>query len=107
MAAEEAEAPDKTNGDRDKLARERAAAKRAAREAERRTREAAEVERLIAEKEGELGDVGSTINDPDFYQTHPNPQAVFSQFAKLKDEIESLYAKLDRLERQAPEAAAS
>ncbi len=84
----------------------KATAKREAREAERRAREAADVERLISEKEEELGEVGAAINDPDFYQTHPNPQAVFSQFAKLKDEIESLYGKLERLERQGAEAAA-
>ena len=86
-------------------ARERAEAKRAAREVEKRVRETQRIEQLIAEKEGALSRVGATINDPDFYQRHPSPQSVFSEFAKLKDEIESLYAKLDRLERRDNDAA--
>jgi ATP-binding cassette subfamily F protein 3 len=79
--------------------RDREAAKRAAREAAKRGQEIARIEALIATKEEELGRIGSTINEPDFYQTHPNPQTLFSAFAQLKTEIEALYAKLDRLER--------
>jgi len=92
--------------DTDAIARDRNAAKRAAREAEKRARETQRLEELIAEKETALSSVGATINEPDFYQRHPNPQVVFSEFAKLKDEIESLYAKLDRLERRDEAAAA-
>jgi ATP-binding cassette subfamily F protein 3 len=83
----------------------RAAAKRAARETQKRAREAAQIEQLIGEREQELSRVGAIINEPDFYQRHPNPQAVFSEFAKLKDEIDSLYAKLERLERLGIETA--
>ncbi|MBI3390927.1 MAG: ABC-F family ATP-binding cassette domain-containing protein [Deltaproteobacteria bacterium] len=97
--------PRATNGERQADAGERAAAKRAAREIEKRARDAADIERLIAEKEERLGSLTATINDPEFYQRHPNPQTVFSEFAKLKDEVESLYAKLERLERRAPEIA--
>jgi ATP-binding cassette subfamily F protein 3 len=89
------------NGDGGADARERAAAKRAARETEKRRREMAQIEQLIAEKEAAFGTVSATINDPDFYQRHPNPQAVFSEFAKLKDEIEALYGKLERLDQRA------
>lgn len=77
----------------------RAEAKRAAREAAKRIQEMARLEALIATKEDELGRIGITINEPDFYQTHPNPQVVFGEFAQLKTEIETLYAKLERLER--------
>ena len=80
-------------------AREREAAKRAAREAAKRTQEIARLEALIANREDELGRIGITINEPDFYQTHENPQGLFSEFARLKTEIETLYAKLERLER--------
>jgi ATP-binding cassette subfamily F protein 3 len=88
------------NGDHTVAARQREAARRAAREAAKRARELTEIETLIAAKEEALGGVGAVINEPDFYQRHPNPQAVFSEFAKLKDEIESLYARLERLERR-------
>jgi ATP-binding cassette subfamily F protein 3 len=81
--------------------RTRDVAKRTAREAAKRAREVEETEQLIAAQEEALSTVGATINAPDFYQRHPNPQAVFSEFARLKDEIESLYAKLERLERRA------
>jgi ATP-binding cassette, subfamily F, member 3 len=95
----------KSNGKGGEAAKERAAAKRAAREAEKRAREVARIEQLIAEKEASLGAVGATINQPGFYQCHPSPQEVFSEFAKLKDEIESLYAKLERLERRTSDSA--
>ena len=89
-----------TNGNqRAAQTREREAAKRAAREAEKRVREVKTLEQLIAAKEITLGEVSTAINDPDFYQRHANPQAVYSDFAKLKGEIEELYAKLERLER--------
>jgi ATP-binding cassette subfamily F protein 3 len=80
-------------------ARDREAAKRAARDVAKRAREIARLEALIATQEDALGRIGTTINTPDFYQTHPNPQALFSEFAQLKAEIEGLYAKLERLER--------
>jgi ATP-binding cassette subfamily F protein 3 len=81
--------------------------KRAAREVQRRERELAEVEQLIAAREEEIGEVGAIINDPEFYQRHENPHVVFSRFAKLKDEVESLYARLERLERRASEATSA
>ena len=94
------------NGDRAAVASDRDAAKRAAREAAKRQREVVQIEQLIAIKEEALGGVGAAINAPDFYQRHPNPQAVFSEFAKLKDEVESLYARLERLERRSATAGA-
>ncbi|MBI4514474.1 MAG: ABC-F family ATP-binding cassette domain-containing protein [Deltaproteobacteria bacterium] len=96
----------KSEAEREAVARQRAAAKRSTREAEKRARELAQLEQLIADKETELGALGTMINDPDFYQRHPNPQAVFSEFAKLKDDIEALYAKLARTELR-PDAALS
>ena len=82
------------------IARDRDAAKRAVREAAKRARELAGLEAQIAATEAELSGVGEIINAPDFYMTHPNPQAVFSQYARLKTEVESLYEKLERLERK-------
>ena len=77
---------------------DRESSKRAARDAARRAKQVVEIEQQIAAKEDALSNVGTTINDPDFYQRHPNPQVVFSEFAQLKSEIEALYAKLERLE---------
>jgi ATP-binding cassette subfamily F protein 3 len=76
---------------------ERQAARRAARAEEKRKREAATLETTITEKEAELADLASTMNDPTFYQTHPSPQTLFSNYARLKREIESLYERLERV----------
>jgi len=90
--------------DRGAAARARETAKRANREAEKRVREVAEIEAQISAREATLSHISNTINADDFYQTHANPHAVFSEFAKLKEEIEALYAKLERLERRAAES---
>ncbi len=86
--------------------RSRSHAKRTARAATRLRRELASLEGAIAEKESELAALTAIINTPDFYATHANPQAVFSQYARLKREAEGLYTKLERLEKSAPEGAA-
>lgn len=65
--------------------------------AARRERELARLEREIAAKESEFSAVSALINQPEFYQTHANPQTVFSQYAALKKEIDALYGKLERL----------
>jgi ATP-binding cassette subfamily F protein 3 len=79
--------------------------KRAAREATKHAREIAELEALIAAKESALAEVSGTINQPGFYETHPAPRQVFSDFAKLKEEVESLYARMERLERRTAEVS--
>ena len=56
------------------------------------------LETEIAEKETEFASVTAVINEPDFYTTHANPQEMFSRYAQLKQEIEGLYGKLERLE---------
>ncbi len=75
---------------------ERQAARRQARQEEKRQREAATLEATIATKEAELAEMAAVMNDPDFYQTHPAPQQLFSTYARLKREIESLYERLER-----------
>jgi ATPase subunit of ABC transporter with duplicated ATPase domains len=75
----------------------RDAERKQARAAEKRAKEAAGVETSIATKETELAQLTQVMNDPDFYQTHPNPQAAFSTYARLKREVEQLYEKLERL----------
>lgn len=77
---------------------DREAAKRAERERQKREKRTREVEVAIEEREAELNALSATINAPDFYATHDQPQAVFSSFAGLQKEIESLYAELERLE---------
>jgi ATP-binding cassette subfamily F protein 3 len=76
---------------------EREAARREARAAERRRREAETLEGTIAAKEAELAEVEAVLNDPGFYQTHPQPQQLFSSYARLKREIEQLYERLERV----------
>jgi ATP-binding cassette subfamily F protein 3 len=80
---------------------DREAEKRLAREAEKLRREVEKLEATIAAKENEIADLGALINQPDFYMTHESPQLVFSQYARLKREVETLYGKLERLEQSA------
>ncbi len=93
--APELPSPVVRNGDAERTRRD--AERREARAAEKRAKEAATVETSITAKEAELAALSQVMNDPDFYQTHPNPQAAFSTYAKLKREIEGLYEKLERL----------
>ncbi len=68
------------------------------REQARRKRDLERMEAAISEKESELSQLEAQINDPAFYQSHDNPQAVYSQYAKLKRDVDALYGKLERLE---------
>jgi ATP-binding cassette subfamily F protein 3 len=79
---------------------DRAKTRRAAHAIAQRERTVAQVERDIAENEKCLAELSTVINAPDFYTTHTNPHGVFSQYAQLKKHIETLYEKLERLERQ-------
>jgi len=83
----------------DKRAREaaRQVERRQARAEEKRRREAETLEATIASKEAELSGMAEVMNDPDFYQSHAEPQAMFSSYARLKREIEALYARLERV----------
>jgi ATP-binding cassette subfamily F protein 3 len=80
-----------------KRAGDRDAARRLARAEEKRRREAEDVEAAIAAKETELAELTQVMNDPTFYQTHPEPQRLFSSYARLKREIEGLYERLERV----------
>jgi ATP-binding cassette, subfamily F, member 3 len=84
------------DGTRDRDA-ERAEARQRTRAEEKRRREAETLEATIAAKEAELAEVASVMNDPDFYQSHPQPQTLFSSYARLKREIEGLYERLERV----------
>jgi ATP-binding cassette subfamily F protein 3 len=75
---------------------EREAVRRQTRAEEKRRREAETLEAAIAAKESELAAMAGVMNDPSFYQTHPAPQQLFSSYARLKREIESLYERLER-----------
>ena len=75
---------------------ERRETRRIAREQEKRRREVETLESTIAAKEDELAELAGILNDPDFYQTHPAPQNVFSSYARLKRDIEGLYERLER-----------
>jgi ATP-binding cassette subfamily F protein 3 len=90
------------------------AEQRAAREAQRR-RERAESRRMqelqqaeaaIAAKEAQLSALAAVINQPDFYSSHDSPHALFSEYARLQKEIESLYTELEKLDVVEPVAAA-
>jgi ATP-binding cassette subfamily F protein 3 len=84
----------------------REAERRRERELARRLKRARETEAAIAEKEAELSTLSSVINQPDFYQRHPQPHSLFSEYARLREEIEALYADLERMERATASAAA-
>jgi ATP-binding cassette subfamily F protein 3 len=85
---------------RDEAVRQREAAKRSAVAAVRRKREMERLESEIAGREVEFATVSALINELDFYATQPNPQEIFSRYAQLKQEIDGLYGKLERLERK-------
>ena len=95
--------------DREAAPRADRANARAAREQQRRqvrvaARQAQALERTetaIAAKEAEISALAAVINQPDFYQTRDNPQALFSQYARLQKEIEALYAELEKIETAA------
>jgi len=77
---------------------DREADRKLERERQRRAKRARELEAEIEQRETDLGALSATINAPDFYQTHAQPQALFSSFAGLQKEIEVLYAELEKLE---------
>jgi ATP-binding cassette subfamily F protein 3 len=84
------------------LAEPRAVTKQRTRVASKRERDLARLEQEIALKENALAAVSAVINTPDFYQTHASPQQVFSEYAQLKRDIDTLYGKLERLEQTVP-----
>jgi len=77
---------------------DRSRAKKPDRQAARRKRDLERAEAAISDRESALSELESQINQPDFYETHDNPQAVYSEYAKLKKEVEGLYSKLEKLE---------
>jgi ATP-binding cassette, subfamily F, member 3 len=88
---------------REESVRQREAAKRRAAAALKRKRDMERIENEIAGREAELATVTALINEPDFYTAHANPQEVFSHYAQIKQEIDGLYAKLERMERKQEE----
>jgi valyl-tRNA synthetase len=85
----------------------REAQRRQARAAERRAQALERTEAAITAKEAEMSTLAAVINQTDFYLRHDNPQALFSQYARLQKEIDTLYAELEKLERAKSSAAAS
>jgi ATP-binding cassette subfamily F protein 3 len=90
------DAPSQTGKQADR--RDREAQRRLDRERERRSKRVQQVEMEIQDKESALGELAALINGTDFYQKHEKPQTVFSNYAALQREIESLYAELAKLE---------
>ncbi|MEO8604862.1 MAG: ABC-F family ATP-binding cassette domain-containing protein [bacterium] len=93
-AAADATAPPARNGGADRVQ-----AKAEARSSAKRDRDQARLEREISEKEDALATVSAVINGADFYQSHPSPQQLFSQYAQLKRDVDALYARLERLDQ--------
>jgi len=86
--------------------RERDAERQRQRKAARQAQQIAAIEAAIADKEAELSSLTELINRPDFHQHHADPHDLFSQYAHLRKEIDSLYGQLEEVE-SAPSAAAS
>ena len=77
---------------------DRTAAKRETRNADKRQRDLEKLEQEIAGKESALADLANLINQADFHSNHERPQQVYSDYARVKREIDSLYSKLERLD---------
>ena len=86
---------------------DRAAQRRREREQARRAQQVEQLEAAITEKETELSTLSETLNQPDFHRTHANPQTLYSDYARMRKEIEGLYAQLERLESTTADALAS
>ncbi len=85
----------------------RAAQRRREREQARRAQQLEQIETAIAEKEAALSALAEVINQGDFHHTHPHPHSVYSDYARLRKEIDGLYAQLERLESAGLDALAS
>ncbi|MFI5366313.1 MAG: ABC-F family ATP-binding cassette domain-containing protein [Candidatus Binatia bacterium] len=83
----------------------RDAQRRREREHARRTEQIQQLEAAIADKEAALGALTAVINQPDFHQTQTNLHAVFSDYARLRKEVDGLYAELEKLENATLAAA--
>jgi len=88
-------------------AADRATQRRRERDQARRAQQLGQIEAAISEKEAELSALTATLNQPDFHQTHSNPHSLYSDYARLRKEIETLYAQLERLEGVTADALAS
>jgi len=101
-----APAPEPTSGigasrGSERSARNSIRSKSGARQYERWLREKTALEEQILAKEEALEDLRALISDPDFYQKHPQPHAMYSEFAARQRELDELYAQLEALERKA------
>ncbi len=72
--------------------------KKRARKDAKRQRDLEVTESAISEKESLLSQLEERINRPDFHASHDNPQSVYSEYAKLKRDVDVLYGKLEKLE---------
>ena len=72
--------------------------KKAARKQAQRKKDLDKVEAEIAEKEEVIATLEAQINHPDFHHKHDNPQTLYSEYAKVKRDVDALYGKLERLE---------
>jgi ATP-binding cassette, subfamily F, member 3 len=86
---------------------DRAAQRRREREHARRVQQREQIEAAISEKEVQLSALTATLNQPDFHQTHADPHSLYSDYARLRKEIDALYAQLERLESAPAESLAS
>ena len=86
---------------------DRNAQRRREREQARRAQQVEQIEVAISEKEAALGALTETLNRPDFHQTHHDPHSLYSDYARLRKEIDALYAQLERLESATADALAS
>jgi ATP-binding cassette subfamily F protein 3 len=87
--------------ERESARAERKAEQHRRRNEARRAKQIEELEAEIAAREAELGEVSAQINAPGFYESHQSPHTVFSRYASLQEEIETLYGKLEKLESAA------
>ncbi len=81
----------------------RSTPRRREREQERWAREIEALEAEILAKEAALEELRVVISAPDFYHSHPQPHALYSDFARRQRELEELYARWEKLGQRSVE----
>ena len=102
-AATGAEAPE--SADKEDRKRSHEERKEVQRQERRRLKELAELEEKIEEREGLLHDLEERMADPELYRDGENWRRTSAEHARLKEEIEALYARWEELQETAPESS--
>ena len=98
-----AEAPE--SADKEDRKRSHEERKEVQRQERRRLKELAELEEKIEAREGLLHELEERMADPELYRDGENWRRTSAAHARLKEEIEALYARWEELQETAPESS--